>query len=99
MSKELHPSLGYLESQKGGICEVPQCGNAADRHHLQEVGMGRNRKKPMMEHYLIGRLCRNHHVEYDQIGERIFSAKYNVNLWKWAAIDLARWLWRKNEEV
>jgi len=74
------------------------CFEPADRHHLEEVGMGRNRKKPMYEHFLIGHLCRNHHVELDQIGEKKFSEKYNINLWKYAAINLAKWIYQQTKE-
>jgi len=86
-------SLEYLESRRGGKCEV--CFEPADRHHLDEVGMGRDRTKPMMNHYLIGDLCREHHIEFDQLGEKKFSEKYNINMWEWAARRLARWLWEK----
>ena len=89
-------SLAYLESRKGGKCEVYF--EPADRHHLLEVGMGRDRTNPMMEHFLIGDLCREHHIEYDQLGERKFCAKHNINMWEWAAIRLARWIWKLENE-
>jgi len=87
-------SLDYLEYRKDGKCEV--CFEPAERHHMQTVGMGRDRSKPMMQHFLIASLCRQHHIEIDQIGEKKFSEKYNTNMWEWTAKRLARWLWENH---
>jgi len=100
MSNELkasdNPSLEYLESRRGGKCEV--CFKPADRHHLDEVGMGRDRTIPMKNHFMIGDLCRKHHIELGQIGEKRFNAKYDVNVWEWACRRLAQWIWDKSNE-
>lgn len=54
------------------------CGQKADIHHVDHVGMGNNRKR--ISH--IGKralpLCRNHHVECHEIGEQAFIEKYHL---------------------
>jgi len=83
-------SLDYLESRKLEQCLICPC--LGDRHHLKTLGMGRNRDKSMKEHFTVVNLCREHHSELHQIGEKKFSEKYNINLWKYALLNLANWL-------
>ena len=54
------------------------CGQKTELHHVDHVGMGRNRRE--IDH--IGMralpLCREHHDEAHQIGEGAFQAKYHL---------------------
>ena len=54
------------------------CGNKTELHHVDAVGMGRNRRE--IDH--IGMrclpLCREHHEEIHLIGERAFDEKYHL---------------------
>ena len=54
------------------------CGQKTELHHVDTVGMGRNRRE--IDH--IGMrclpLCRVHHVEIHSIGETAFDAKYHL---------------------
>lgn len=40
----------------------------AEPHHLDAVGMGRNRKREMIEHLTVVPLCRICHMELHTIG-------------------------------
>jgi hypothetical protein len=61
---------------KHRTCAV--CGRPADLHHIDAIGVGRNRT--VVSH--IGReamaLCRTHHSEFHTIGRRAFLEKYHV---------------------
>ena len=54
------------------------CGKRAELHHVDRIGMGNDRTK--VNH--IGRrclpLCREHHMEVDQIGDEALCARYHV---------------------
>ena len=54
------------------------CGKKTELHHVDAVGMGRNRRE--IDH--IGMrclpLCRDHHDEAHMIGERAFDEKYHL---------------------
>lgn len=54
------------------------CGKRAELHHVDRIGMGNDRTK--VTH--IGRrclpLCREHHMEIDQIGDEALCARYHV---------------------
>ena len=58
------------------------CRKEAEPHHLDAIGMGRNRKKELKEHYTAIPLCRVHHGEYHQYARSWFEKKYNIILWK-----------------
>lgn len=54
------------------------CGKPADIHHVQAIGMGRDRKTyDDSKHEKIA-LCREHHQISHQIGWETFSKKYHV---------------------
>tara|TARA_Y100001963_G_scaffold144802_1_gene217415 strand:- start:853 stop:1122 length:270 start_codon:yes stop_codon:yes gene_type:complete len=84
----------FIKFVKTFGCSV--CGNASvDAHHLDSVGMGGNRKGELIEDYSCVPLCREHHQEWHQIGDRDFTSKYNINLWK-INYQMNK-MWRKNE--
>ena len=86
-------SLEYLEHRKGVKCLI--CSNVGDRHHLSSIGAGRKREISHWEHFTLINLCREHHTEIHQIGAIKFSKKYNLNLWKYALLSLAKWMFEK----
>lgn len=54
------------------------CGEKADLHHVDQVGMGYNRDtKPQLGARVLP-LCRVHHMEYHSTGWTAFSEKYHV---------------------
>lgn len=56
------------------------CGQHADVHHIDEIGMGRDRNKvDHTKHHLMA-LCRVHHTEYHKIGPIAFGNKYHISI-------------------
>lgn len=54
------------------------CGDYADIHHLDTVGMGVDRKKVDHTQKHVMPLCRTHHENYHQLGAKKFSELYHV---------------------
>lgn len=55
------------------------CGGAADLHHIDAVGMGRDRDEIIHEGLEVISLCRGHHEEIHRIGKSEFCKKYHIN--------------------
>ena len=71
--------VDYIRRQKCIICFR----SPADPDHLNQIGMGRNRKDPMLlEHLSCVPLCRKHHIERHASIMRVFEDKHGVNLWR-----------------
>ena len=58
------------------VCGLQPC----DPDHLEARGMGGATTK--MKDYSCIPLCRIHHSERHQLGNKKFEDKYSVNLWK-----------------
>ncbi len=54
------------------------CGRKADLHHVDQVGMGYDRKKIIHEGMRALPLCRSHHTEIHTIGYTEFTDKYHL---------------------
>ena len=54
------------------------CGEPADTHHEDAIGMGADRTQVDDSEYKKMALCRIHHTERHTIGEKLFSGKYHV---------------------
>lgn len=76
--KDLDDLSGYLRlciNKK--ICCI--CGKPhSDIHHVETVGMGRDRTKINDDDNKKMCLCREHHTEYHKIGQEDFEDKYHV---------------------
>lgn len=55
------------------------CGQHADLHHIDRVGAGRNRDEIVHLGMEAMPLCRKHHEECHQIGEREWREKYHID--------------------
>ena len=57
------------------------CGKRAELHHLEGsvVGMGNDRTKISHLGKEVMSLCREHHQEYHNIGNKEFLSKYHFN--------------------
>lgn len=53
------------------------CGKKADLHHIDRVGMGRDRTEIVHEGMEVLPLCRVHHTECHTIGQQTFNDKYH----------------------
>tara|TARA_R100000664_G_scaffold33942_1_gene52909 strand:+ start:1319 stop:1642 length:324 start_codon:yes stop_codon:yes gene_type:complete len=51
-------------------------------HHLNSIGMGRNRKNDMIEHFSAIPVCRTCHMDYHQIGLKEFEKKHHQNMFQ-----------------
>lgn len=54
------------------------CGAKADLHHVDAVGMGRDRDEIIHEGMEVLPLCREHHTEVHTIGRNTFMKKYHL---------------------
>ena len=54
------------------------CGKRADIHHVDTVGMGRDRRKVDNSENRLIALCRNHHTEVHQRGQSEFDSIHHV---------------------
>ena len=54
------------------------CGKKAEVHHIDAVGMGRNRNAKCHEGLLTVALCRKHHTEAHSVGNRAFCERYHI---------------------
>ena len=71
----------FIKFVKTFGCSV--CGvSEVDAHHLDTIGMGGNRNKDCVEDFSCVPLCRGHHTDWHQMGNREFSRIYSVDLWK-----------------
>ena len=68
--------LDYIREKPCLVCGITPC----DADHLEARGMGgaSDDKKD----YSCIPLCRTHHTERHQFGNKKFEDKYSVNLWK-----------------
>lgn len=77
------PLLGFVDDVQDYLyaclinrkCAV--CGKRADLHHVDHVGMGRDREEIVHEGMECMPLCREHHQECHQIGQQTFNEKYH----------------------
>lgn len=54
------------------------CGRPADLHHVERVGMGRNREEIIHEGLEVLPLCREHHTEAHTMPDKDFFSKYHL---------------------
>ena len=54
------------------------CGRPADLHHVELVGMGRNREEIIHEGLEVLPLCREHHTEAHTMPDKDFFDKYHL---------------------
>lgn len=55
------------------------CGKPADLHHVDHVGIGRDRDEILHLGMKALPLCRDHHSECHQIGQKTFEERYHLN--------------------
>ena len=80
-----HPMLDYIDDTDDYVyaCLIhkkcPICGKKADLHHVEAVGMGRNREEIIHLGMEVLPLCREHHTEAHSMGQTDFMKKYHLN--------------------
>ena len=88
--RKYHKHLRTLPCRATGV-------DGSTVHHLKTVGLGRNRNNPMWAHWTGVSLSPIVHAEVETQGIKYVEKKYSVNLWKWALIDLAKWIFQQNK--
>jgi len=81
MSTRTHESFSFNEKQMYMLILTSTCcitGKPADIHHVDRVGLGRNRDKISHLGLRVLPLCREKHVEIHTIGDNAFMDKYKV---------------------
>ena len=79
------PMLEYVDDIQDYVyaCLInkkcPVCGKPADLHHVEAVGMGRDRDEIIHEGMEVLPLCRVHHTEIHTIGKIDFYKRYHIN--------------------
>ena len=80
-------SKKYLNYIKNYPCSV--CGQSpVDPHHMEAVGMGGANKDGYKDYSCVP-LCRIHHSERHQLGNKRFEDKHVIDLW-YDAFNLLR---------
>ena len=69
--------LDYIRQQKH--CSLCYKKGPVEPHHIDMIGMGRNRNKPLREHYSAIPVCRPCHREYHDRGEKMYCIKHQIN--------------------
>jgi|TARA_S200002703_G_scaffold83357_1_gene71809 hypothetical protein len=88
-----HKYLQYLREQDH--CSLCYTKGPVEPHHVKYLGMGSDRKKELPEHYSAIPVCRACHQEYHQLGEKMYSAKHQVNPYEIAWYWLSKFLINK----
>jgi hypothetical protein len=79
------PMLDYVDDVQDYVytCIInkkcPVCGKKADLHHVQHIGMGRDRTEIIHEGLEVLPLCREHHGEIHNIGTQDFFKNYHIS--------------------
>ena len=78
------PMLDYVDDIEDYVyqCVIhkkcPVCGRRAELHHIDTVGMGRNREEIIHEGLEVMSLCREHHQEIHSMGLQAFLKRYHL---------------------
>lgn len=78
------PMLDYVDDIEDYVyqCVIhkkcPVCGKRAELHHIDTVGMGRNREEIIHEGLEVMSLCREHHQEIHVLGLAAFLKRYHL---------------------
>tara|TARA_R110002012_G_scaffold36532_9_gene103067 strand:- start:2260 stop:2544 length:285 start_codon:yes stop_codon:yes gene_type:complete len=64
-------------------------------HHIKYIGMGRDRKKSLREHWSAVPVCRPCHSEYHSLGEKVYSTKHQINSYEIVYHYLSKYLQEK----
>jgi|TARA_A100001201_G_C3998045_1_gene173665 hypothetical protein len=90
--------LQYLREQTH--CSLCYKHTPTEPHHIEQIGMGRNRKNPRLrEHYSAIPVCRACHVEYHNLGKKMYSIKHQINPYEIALYWLSKFLLNKEDNT
>jgi hypothetical protein len=94
-SSDISP-IDYLDFiRKQVFCCTCLQDNQIEPSHLESVGMGRDRKKELLEHYSAIPQCRKCHSEFHQLGLNRYQDKHRINLFRMSQYYLTAYLYKK----
>ena len=74
---------GYLKAIRSETrCSVCYQQRTIEPHHIDQIGMGRNRKNELIEHFSAIPVCRPCHQHYHQVGRKQFEFKHGINCYE-----------------
>lgn len=87
----------HTEEYLDYVRKFPHCSlcykkGPVEPHHINQIGMGRNRKNPLIEHYSAIPVCRPCHTEYHNLGMKVYCNKHQVNAFEIAHYFLSKFL-------
>ena len=85
-----HKYLQFLREQTH--CSLCYKYGNIEPHHIDQVGMGRDRKKNLRVHFTAIPVCRPCHTEYHNLGKKMYSIKHQVNPYEIALYWLSKYL-------
>ena len=77
------------------VCMQRNLDNSIEISHAKAVGMGGDRTKPMVEHFLSLPKCTKHHRDFETMTLKAFESAHGINIWLTVARLLAKFLWHK----
>ena len=63
--------------------------------HIEAIGMGRNRKLELLEHYTAIPQCRMCHSEYHALGLNQYQKKHHINLYQVCLYYVTSYLYKE----
>tara|TARA_Y100000401_G_scaffold10522_1_gene7194 strand:- start:6211 stop:6498 length:288 start_codon:yes stop_codon:yes gene_type:complete len=91
-----HQYLQYLREQTH--CSLCYKQTPTEPHHIDQIGMGRNRKNPKLrEHLTAIAVCRHCHQEWHDLGKKRYCIKHQVNPYEIALYYLSKFLLKKED--
>ena len=92
--------LEYLDKiREEEFCSTCMKKTNIEPHHVNFIGMGRDRKKELIEHYSSIPVCRLCHQTYHKVGRKTFEFKYDVNIYDLAHHYLSKHLFNYSEFI
>ena len=88
--EQTHKYLQYLREQD--TCSLCYKRTPIEPHHIDQIGMGRDRKKALREHYTAIAVCRSCHTEWHNLGKNRYCAKHQINPYEIALYWLSKFL-------
>lgn len=73
----------FLAFVRQHVCAVC-CESPVDAHHLKTKATGGSDRNAVP-------LCKHHHMEWHALGNRLFTERHSINLWKVSAALLVEW--------
>tara|TARA_A100001201_G_scaffold71863_1_gene65702 strand:+ start:519 stop:803 length:285 start_codon:yes stop_codon:yes gene_type:complete len=82
--------LDYIRNQPH--CSLCYTKGLVEPHHIEVIGMGRNRNKNLREHYSAIPVCRPCHRSYHDLGKETYETRNHINSYEIVYFYLSKYL-------